>query len=134
MKTSMRFVLAFAMLLLVAACAGNPPPEEDRGNPDRLSREEITTIEGARSLYDVVQQLRPRWLQVRAGDRSFGLSTNIVVFQDETYLGNTDVLRQLSPEIAWEMHWLDGPTAASTLSGLGSQHVAGAIIIRTRPT
>ncbi len=134
MKTSMRFALAFAMLLPLAACAGNPPPEDGGGNPDRLTREEITAVEGARSLYDVVLHLRPRWLQVRAGDRSFGLATNIVVFQDDTYLGNIDTLRQLSPEMAYEMHWLDGTTAAATLSGVGSQHVAGAIIIRTRPT
>ncbi len=133
MKSMMRFALVFAILLPLAACAGNPAPAEGTSNPDQLTREEIAGVQGARSLYDVVLQLRPRWLQVRSGERSFGLTTNIVVFQDQSYLGDVDTLRQLSPEVAYGMRWLDGTTASATLSGLGSQHVAGAIIISTHP-
>jgi len=89
-----------------------------------------------RTLYDVVQRLRPRWLEIRAGDRSFAIGTGratIVVFQDQSYLGDVEYLKQIAPDLAYELKWLDGPTASSTLPGLGSQHVAGAIIIRTRP-
>jgi hypothetical protein len=86
----------------------------------------------ATNLWEVVRRLRPRWLEVnRRGDRSFGLQTNLVVFQNQTYLGNVDMLRQFSPESAYELEFLDGSTASNTLPGLGSQHVAGAIVIKT---
>lgn len=134
MKNSTRIALALSLVLLGGACASNPEPGEGGSNPERITREEIASVEGARNLYDVVQRLRPRWLRVRGGDRSFGLATNIVVFQDQTYLGDIDSLRQLAPEAAVELRWLDGTTASATLSGLGSQHVAGAIIVSTRPS
>ncbi|MGH7446417.1 MAG: hypothetical protein ACRELT_02580, partial [Longimicrobiales bacterium] len=84
--------------------------------------------------HDVVQRLRPRWLIARAGDRSIGMSTGVVVYQDQALLGDVDTLRQLGPSAAYELRYLDGPTASSTLPGLGSgRHVAGAIIVLTRP-
>lgn len=126
-----------AMLLVVvglfAACAstGERGPRSD---PDELTREEIMSVD-ARDLYDVVRRLRPRWLNAvrRAGERSFGLQTRIVVYQDQTYLGDSEVLGNWSPSAAYKLEWMDGTRASATLPGLGSQHVAGAIIIYTRP-
>ncbi len=133
MRNSLRagIVLAFAVVL-GGGCATNPRAGSGT-SLDRITNDELVSVEGVRNLWDVVERLRPRWLQVRAADRSLGLQTNIVVFQDQAYLGNIDTLHQLSPDLAYELKWLDGPTASSTLPGLGSQHVAGAIIIYTRP-
>ncbi len=125
-------VLAVASLGLAGACASNPRPGSGIAQ-DLITNEELNSVEGARNLWDVVERLRPRWLQVRAADRSLGLSTNVVVFQDQSYLGDVDILHQLSQDIAYDLKWLDGTTASSTLPGLGSQHVAGAIVIYTRP-
>ncbi|MEJ2678302.1 MAG: hypothetical protein P8174_04395 [Gemmatimonadota bacterium] len=129
----MRVTRIGALLLtvgLLAACA-SAPAGSSKTRMDRLTREEIMSVSST-NLYDVVRRLRPQWLEVgQRGDRSFGLQTNIVVFQNQTYLGNVDVLRQFSPESAYQIDFLDGTTASNTLPGLGSQHVAGAIVIKT---
>jgi hypothetical protein len=124
-------LLVFAGVLAACASSGE---RRQRSDPTELSREEIMSVE-ARNLYDVVRRLRPRWLNAsrRAGERSFGLETRIVVYQGQTYLGDVEVLGDWSPSAAYKLEWLDGPRASATLPGLGSQHVAGAIIIRTRP-
>ncbi len=128
-------VLTLATVAFAGGCAANR--QAGSGTQlDRISNDELNSVPGVRNLYDVVERLRPRWLEMRAGDRTFAVGTGratIVVFQDQSYLGDVEMLRQLSPDVAFDLQWLDGPTASSTLAGLGSQHVAGAIIIHTRP-
>lgn len=134
---SMRVAALLVAILttgLMSACTS--ATRSDNGTntrTDLLTREQIMSVTGATSLYEVVQRLRPRWLETRGGDRSFGLSTDIVVYQGQTFLGNVDTLGQLSPNMAYELRWLDGTTASATLPGLGSRHVVGAIILSTRP-
>jgi hypothetical protein len=102
MMRATRMGVVMLVLGSMTACASMPAGSKSSSQRDRLTRQE-----------------------------SFGLQTNIVVFQNQTYLGNVDVLRQFSPESAYELDWLDGSTASNTLPGLGSQHVAGAIVIKT---
>lgn len=131
MKRAIRTGVAVVLGVLMTACASAAAGSHSSGRRDRLTRDEIMSVD-VTNLYDVVNRLRPQWLEVaQRGDRSFGLQTNVVVFQNQTYLGTVDVLRQLSPESAYELDWLDGTTASNTLPGLGSQHVAGAIVIKT---
>ena len=86
----------------------------------------------ATNLYDVIHRLRPRWLQVRS-TRSFNMETQIVVIQNDMYLGPASHLREMSPELAFEIEYIDGVRAANVLPGLMSgQHVEGAIIVKTR--
>ncbi|MGD8362546.1 MAG: hypothetical protein PVJ04_14055 [Gemmatimonadota bacterium] len=102
-------------------------------DPNRLTREEILGAE-ATNLYEVVQRLRPRWLVVRS-QRSFNMETEIVVFQNDMDLGGPDALRQMTPELAFEIEYLEGTRAATALPGLMSgRHIQGAIIVRTRPS
>jgi hypothetical protein len=62
------------------------------------------------------------------------MTTGVVVYQDQSLLGDVDTLRQLGPSAAYELRYLDGATATSTLPGIGSgRHIAGAIIVHTRP-
>jgi hypothetical protein len=118
--------------VLVAGCAsgGN---NRVRSDPNELTREEIMAVD-ARDLYEVIQRVRPRWLNAerRAGQRSFGLETNVVVYQGQMFLGTLGVLRDWSPSAVYRLEWLDGAKASATLPGLGSQHVAGAIILHTQ--
>lgn len=132
MKRATRIGVALALGVVMTACSSaTTGSSQSTGRRDRLTREEIMSA-NVTNLYDVVNRLRPQWLEVaQRGDRSFNLQTNVVVFQNQTYLGNVDVLRQMSPELAYELDWLDGSTASNTLPGLGSQHVAGAIVIKT---
>lgn len=101
-------------------------------NPDVITREQIMAT-GATNLFDVVNRLRPRWLQIRTVS-SFNLSDEIVVFQDGMNLGGPDALRQILPELVYEIRWLDGLRASSELPGLRSgRHIQGAIIVSTKP-
>ncbi|NJD18891.1 MAG: hypothetical protein FIA95_06360 [Gemmatimonadetes bacterium] len=99
---------------------------------DVITREEIMGS-GAINLYDVVRRLRPQWINVRAA-RSFTMETEIVVYQNEMLLGGPDALKQIGPELAYELRWMDGVRAAATLPGLSSgRHIQGAIIVSTKP-
>ncbi len=128
---AVRTVPMLVLLGLLAACA-TTNPRRGMSASDRLTREEIAGAQGARNLYEVVERLRPRWLVVRSADR-LNLSAGIVVFQDQTYLGSAEILRQFSPDMYYEMRWLDGAVASATLPGLHPDHpVAGAIVLFTR--
>lgn len=127
---------AMAMVLLVSAFAGACASSGagERGserNPNLLTREEILSAD-ATNLYDVIYRLRPRWLQVRS-QRSFSMPTEVAVLQNDSYMGDMEVLRQMTPELAVEIQYLEGSRAATSLPGLMSgRHIEGAIIIRTR--
>ncbi len=98
---------------------------------DIITREEILATE-ATNLYDVVRRLRPRWLQVRS-TRSLNMETEIAVLQNDMYLGAAEVLKQMVPELAWEIRYLEGSRAATAIPGLMSgRHIEGAIIVMTR--
>jgi hypothetical protein len=122
-------LVLMAITLLASGCASASPGAGTRSDPDTLTREEIIAT-GSSNLYDAVQRLRPRWLTPRA-QQSFGSSTDILVFQGQTNLGTVEVLRQLTPESAIRLRFIDGSTAAASLPGIGSRHVAGAIILET---
>ncbi|MFW5947435.1 MAG: hypothetical protein ACOCUW_02980 [Gemmatimonadota bacterium] len=128
----MRKLISIPMLVILAGCASTGAGGSG-SDPDELTREEILSVE-ASNLYEVVQRLRPRWLTAerRAGERSFGLQVNVLVYQGQTRLGTVEVLGNWSPSAVYGMEWLDGPEASATLPGLGSQHVAGAIVLQTR--
>ena len=112
-------------------CASTKSATEG-GNLELITKAEIDGT-GATNLFDVVSRLRPQWLNVRTIS-SFGLSTELVVYQNEMLLGGPDALRQMVPEIAWEIRWMEGTKATAVLPGLSSgRHVVGAIIVVTRP-
>ncbi len=124
-------LLLVVMAVFLAGCASTGTKAEGE-RMDRLTREQILDS-GATNLYDVINRLRPRWLTVRS-TRSFNMETEIVVFQNEMYLGGPDALRQLSPELAFEVEYMDGTKATASLPGLMSgRHIEGAIVVRTRP-
>ncbi len=120
------------LLLVVGACASTGSEGRERINYNLITSEEIHGATAATTLYDVVHQLRPRWLQVRVA-RTFEGGGEIVVFQDQTFLGTPDVLRQFAKDAVHSLRYLDGPTASASLPGLGARHVVGAIVMETRP-
>ena len=124
-------LIAVLAALTVAGCASTKEASEG-ARLDVLTREEIMGA-GAVNLFEVVHRLRPQWINIRT-TRSFNLETEIVVFQNDMLLGGPEALRQIGPELAYELRWMDGVRATAVLPGLSSgRHVVGAIIISTRP-
>jgi hypothetical protein len=120
------------LLLVTAACASTGGTEGTRTNYNVITHEEMHALTTAATLYDVVHQLRPRWLTVRVA-RNFDGAGDIVVYQDQTFLGPPDVLRQFSRDAVHTLRYLDGATASASLPGLGGRHVVGAIVLLTSP-
>jgi len=130
----LRRVTLLGLFLATASATGCATTKSGGGSAlsDVISREEIVNTEGVRNMYELVQRLRPRWLTVRAGDRSFGMMVEIAVYQGQTYLGDVETLRQLGPTMAYELQYMDGQKAMNTLPGISpGKHYAGAIIIVT---
>lgn len=126
------YLLIAVAVALLGGCA-TTGTGQGGGDPNILTREQIMSVQGVTNLYDVVQRLRPRWLTVRASDRSFGMGTQIAVFQGQTYLGDVQTLRQLQPGMAFQLKYMDGTTAQNSLPGISpGTHLAGAIILSTR--
>lgn len=99
---------------------------------DVITREELQAL-GSRTAYEAIQHLRPRWLQVSGGPRSFSIETEVVVFQDNAMLGNQDALKLVGIEGIYSIRYLDGVTAKASLPGLGDRHLQGAIVLSMHP-
>lgn len=131
-------LLTGATLAFSAGCAasagagaeGSAQAGAPRVRSNLLVRGDLEAHSG-QNLYEVIRRLRPQWLQVRAS-RGITGDTELVVFQDNTLVGGVDVLRQMQTDMVTSVEYLDASTATNTLPGLGSRHVAGAIVVRTR--
>lgn len=123
------YALSATLILCLGAGACASSGSGSSGDQDRLTREQIMSVDQP-SLYEVVQRLRPRWTRSR-GQRGYGATPSVVVYQNQTYLGGLDALRQLTPGSAAEMRYLDAAEAMASLPGLGSQRIQGAIVIYT---
>ena len=116
------------LLLFTSGCAAGAGSAS--GDLRSLSLPEIQESSATNAL-ELVEQLRPRWLQSR-GARSFGsLSQDILVYVNEARAGTVqDVLRTISKQSIMRMQWIDS-AQAGRLPGSGSGHVEAAILIYT---
>ena len=129
---SLRSAVAPAMLLGALACAGHGAPARLGGQNDPvLTAEEIASVTGAASLYDVIRLRRPRWLRspnptsIRAE-----LQTGIRVYMDRVEFGGLESLRDVQPSVAWQVQYLR-PSEAESRFGPG--HPNGVIVVLTKP-
>ncbi len=131
---SVRLPLVVLAVAGTVACASRQGPEQgiSPSFSNVITREELQQF-NARNAYDAIQRLRPRWLQVSGGPRSFSIETEVVVFQDNMQLGGQDVLKQMGVEGIYEIRYMDGTTAKASLPGLGDRHLQGAILISMHP-
>lgn len=125
--------LASVILLLAATGCASTGSTEDGPSERRdvITRQEMVEADVS-NLYDVVQRLRPEWL--RRQQRSFSRDTRIVVVENNSVLGDAEMLRQISPDGVRELRFMDGDTAAATLVGARQGFVEGAIIIERGPS
>lgn len=125
-----RGLLILATLLTLPACAMRSG-SDNRGPLDLITYEEIQERGQFSTLYDVVEVLRPRWLQPQGGPDTFtDRSGQVQVHMDGNWMGDVDVLRGLSPSGVTSIRWIR-PIDAAARYGLDHGH--GAIIISTRP-
>ena len=127
----------FARLVLVAAVAGplgacgprvlpNNMGAPVRANPHFISLAEIQNS-GESTAYDVVQSLRPLWLNKR-GAQSIQFDTDILVYMGTAQIGALPALRQIPAATIASMEFLDAK-AANYRFGMG--HPNGAIVLST---
>jgi len=124
--------LSLFLLLLTASALGGCATQGTMGGggSDVLTLEDMEGS-GATNLYDAIDRLRPRWLQVRSA-RSLGLPHEVVVYRGPSFLGSVDVLRGYPVGSVTHVEYLDSAEAAATLTGYGSRHLEGAIILHWR--
>ena len=124
--------LAAALCSTVACATSQSDSDTPRPYANVISRAELRDA-GVRNVYEAVERLRPRWLTVRSGPRSFSMDTEVVAFQESVLLGSVDALRRIGISGIYQIRYLDGPTAQATLPGINDRHVQGAIVIEMSP-
>src|SRR5688572_5308335 len=118
--------LLLSCCLLLTACASTGSAT---ARSDIITREELVATPGENVL-ELVQRLRPRWLQ--AGPRmSINTPQTIVVYQDDLNLGGPDALTRIPKDNVLAIRLLSA-AQAGVLPGIGSQHVEHAIVVQTR--
>ena len=133
MRTSRLPALLCATLLAACASSGRARPAVATSSPDVVTAVEIAATP-AQNAYDLVNRLRPRWLQQpRAASISGGRVRNqvIVVYLDGARLGGADALRSISASGIKSMRYYDAVRAAAVLRDPGTEPIAGAIVLTT---
>lgn len=128
----MRAAAFISLVFLLSGCAGAATPGGEDRAANIITQQEILDAR-ATNLWEVVNNLRPRWLQAISLPSMSGGSAQILVYRDNVRLAGPDALRNLNPELAREIRWLDRMEATSRFprSGSGGE-VAGAIVVITR--
>jgi hypothetical protein len=123
------WIFGLGLAMGLAACAsGGGGSSTDR---NRITAEELASVDVS-TLYEVVQRLRPRWLDVRSPRGIGGVDTQVVVFLDRTFVGGVNELRQMGADMAVWLQYRTGSDVAGELFVPGDRHVEGAIIVHTR--
>jgi hypothetical protein len=143
MITLTRTAIVFLVLLFAAQATADAQGATKRTR----DRNTLTTeeIEGstASSVFQLIQQKRPRWLSPRGsstlrtqtGTDALGRSyeapadPEIAVYVDDVKYGTQEVLRSMPPHTVESMEYLD---AASATQRFGTNHEYGAILVRRK--
>lgn len=117
------FVAACGITALAAGCASGGGAGSTRSDPNLITAEELANYTSLTCL-EVIQRLRPRWLQRRGSEQ------NPVVYQDGSRIGFAeDVLAGMAVTTVESMRYLDSSNATTRY---GTGHGAGAIEVTTR--
>jgi hypothetical protein len=122
-----------AIIATLAACASSGATTGPRSQPDQITAAEITAS-GTTNAWDLINRLRPNWLRQRAtGSIGGGASSQVIaIYLDGHRYGDPSMLRTLGTMGLKSLRWLDASSAAATLTDIGSDPIAGAIVITSR--
>lgn len=126
MRHPLRAMLAVALPILLIACSSGPRTRNSARQQRLITTEEIDAIRYS-SAFEVVQALRPQWLQTR-GATTLGRES-VKVYLDDSLLGEPQSLRQITARSIASIRFMDG-NEATTRWGL--DHGQGAIVVSTR--
>lgn len=134
MRRSTLFSLLLAGLLTATGCASSGNGTTVRRDSRSLTPEEIATVP-VTNLYEAIERLRPRWLEMR-DVRSIGGGASgggqIVVFLNNSYVGGPETLRQFQAHQIVRIRYLDAAQASATLTGYDTtRHVVAGIVLET---
>ena len=103
------------------------PSSTHRGSPDRITQEELATVDVQNAL-QAVQRLRPSFLQNRGGASSSITQgpQDVVVYVDQTRMGGPNTLSQIPITDVKEIQHLSGTDATQRY---GTGHGSGVIIV-----
>lgn len=126
--------IAFAALLAVAAACGTRQVSSDpypRTNRSVLTLEEIQAAKGIGwTAHDLVAQLRPEYLRSRGTSSLRDLRPpTATVYLDGVRYGNVETLRTMSGDQIESIQYIN---AADATTRFGTDHVGGALLIKTR--
>jgi hypothetical protein len=124
-------LLSTAAVAATIACASSGGGAG--GRSDLITANQIATS-GASTAFDAVQRLQPHWLRAPAAGSigAGGRNQVILVYLDGHRLGEVGSLRTLSTSGIRSMQWLDAVRATTVLPEIGSDPIAGAIVIKTQ--
>ena len=110
-----------------AASGTSQQSSSRRGSPDRITQDELATIDVQNAL-QAVQRLRPSFLQNRGGASSSITQgpQDVVVYVDQTRMGGPQTLAQIPITDVKEIQHLSGTDATQRY---GTGHGSGAIIV-----
>ncbi|HLB83033.1 MAG TPA: hypothetical protein VJJ54_08065 [Gemmatimonadales bacterium] len=111
---------AVRIALVTLAIAGSAPLHAQHRSSSLLSFEDIDRLRAnssaAHTAYDVVQMLRPRWLQKReplpATPRAAFENPPVIVYVNDVSMGGTEFLKGIPVETVLELRWLSPNEAA----------------------
>jgi hypothetical protein len=123
--------LPYALVFLIALSGCSAATQQQSGvsrNIDLLTREEVTEANRS-SAYEVIEMLRPQWLQARSAQSVNRQGGGVIVYMDDVRYGDLDSLRSIHSSGIFQMERFNA-TAASQRWGPG--HSEGVIVISTR--
>lgn len=121
---------------LLSACASTAPgTPNSRATTRESSADYITSVEVAATpvanVYDLISRLRPQWLRTQTGSIRNAPNQVVVVYLDDTRIGDVQTLRTISTSGVATLRYYDAARAATVLRNPGSDPIAGAIVITT---
>ena len=128
-----RILITIALLAQGLACGQSVDPAaagRARTRSSLITFEEMVQRGQFSNLYDLVQELRPRWLRSQGPDTFMGPGGQVQVHMDGTRLGSIEALRGLGAHGVTSIEWM-APIDAAARFGLDHGH--GVIIVSTSP-
>lgn len=118
-------LLLFSVVVLASGCT--PRASTNSGNRNVITMDEVRELTRLSAL-EIVQRLRPMWLQPRGVD-SFRQSNAVAGYLDGLRIGDVSALRNIRANDIKEIRYLDS-RQATTRFGVG--HPSGAVLVETR--